>query len=192
MDLRRLKSGTTVIFVILLLLGSYSFYVITDNTDQYTRILETEAHFSMRLIDLDVEYVGEEFVYLNTTVQVWNNGTTELVLTRVEYSTYLNIYSPNNWVGSEGSYLYLIGGNVDVPPGKSRVFQMDPIRVDVTESDPIRNNLDDPDAAWLWIITEGRATMYLPEFDEGGWSYTTRSEFQGSRFVRELRGGGHV
>ncbi|MFO7991789.1 MAG: hypothetical protein R6U61_05800 [Thermoplasmata archaeon] len=191
MDLERLKSGTTVVFVFLLLMGSYSLYIITDNTDQYTRILETEAHFSMRVIDLDVESAGDDLVYLNTTLQVWNNGTTELVLTRIEYSVYLNVYALNNWVGSEGSYLYLIGGNVEVPPGESRVFQMDPMVVNVTESDPIRNNMKDPQARWLWILTSGRAAMFCPEFDEEGWSYSTRIKFQGSTFNEPLGGGGH-
>ncbi len=193
MKLSETQKKVLIIMVALTIVSGYSTYILVANAVQYTKIIETEAQLSMEMVDIEVEGDPEDIVYFTSTVRIWNNGSTPVIIYQIQYELHLNEVSPlrDSWVGSKGGYLYREGENIHLEPGESITYRMTPLEHNVSQfgdSIILRNSQQD-EPMWNWIITNFAVNMYMPEFDSGRWAYHTRLRFQHHVFNREITEG---
>lgn len=178
------------LLIIFIILFAYSAYVVIANTNQYSKILETETNFKLKIDDMNIENSPNNIVYFNTTMSAWNNGSTTLVIYQIQYSIYLNKVSARDWVDSEGGFLYQGIGNIRLEPGESITFEMEPLTHDLTEvggDSPIIRNVNSENPKWNWIVTSCYVNVFFPEMKaEDREGYHTRLTYGSVFFVKEI------
>ncbi len=177
-----MQKKVLILLIVLSIFTCYSSYVLVSNTAQYTKIIETEAHLNMQMIDFEVEGDPEDIIYLTPTVRIWNNGSTPVIIYQIQFEVHLNEVSPfgDSWVGSKGGYLYMDGDNIRLEPGESTTYRMTPFVHNVShfEGSIVLINSQQDDPVWNWIVINLAANLYMPEFDSGRWGYHTRLRYQ--------------
>ncbi|MGM0509860.1 MAG: hypothetical protein ACQESD_01865 [Thermoplasmatota archaeon] len=182
------------LFIILIVIASIFSYNLIVNTIQYTKILETEANFDLKITEFDVddnivevedgEWEGK--VWFNTSVKVWNNGSTPITVNQIWFDIYLNEVNPKSYVSSKGSKLYMVQGVIQLKPGESVTYDLEPATANISDHYYIQNNLNKNNPSWNWIVVGGKAKMIFPEFSEEDWEYESSINFGSAFFMRRL------
>ncbi len=182
------------LFIILIIVASILSYNLMINTVQYTKILETEANFDMKITNFDVgndivevdDGGWEGNVWINTSVKVWNNGTTPITVNQIWFDIYLNEVGPKSYISSKGSKLYMVSGVIRLKPGESATYDLEPAMANITDHYYFQNNLNKNNPTWNWIVVGGKANMIFPEFSDDDWEYESSVSFGSSFFMRSL------
>lgn len=185
------------LFAILIIIASIFSFHLSVNTIQYTKILETEANFDLKIVDFDTSHNIEKddsgdwkgLLSINTTMKVWNNGSTPITVNQIWFDIYLNEVDSKNYMSSKGSKLRLVNGTIDLEPGESRVYDLDPATVNVTDNYYLQKNIEKENPTWNWIIFGGKAKLNFDEFEEEDWSYSSRASFESSVHYGKLEVG---
>ena len=182
------------LFIILIVIASIFSYNLITNTVQYTKILETEANFDLKITEFDVDdnivEVGdgewEGTVWFNTSIKVWNNGSTPITVNQIWFDIYLNEVNPKSYVSSKGSKLYMVQGVIKLKPGESVTYDLEPATANISDHYYIQNNLNKNNPTWNWIVVSGKAKMLFPEFSDEDWEYESSINFGSAFFMRRL------
>ncbi len=193
MEFSATKQKVIILLVALTLVTGYASYVLVANTVHYTKLIETEANLSMKMVDMEVQGDPEDIIYLTSTVRIWNNGSTPVIIYQIHYEVHLNEISRlgDSWVGSKGGFLYRDGENIRLEPGESITYRMTPFEHNVSRftGSPVLKNSQQEDPVWNWIVINFAANLYMPEMDHDRWSYHTRLHFQPHVFNADISDG---
>ncbi len=206
---RKIIVLTAVYIIIGLICTGYMAY----NTNTYSKILETESHFNYVISDVDMEHniaynnSGElkGFLWINTTIKLWNNGSLPIEVYNIQFKVFLNGYSWSNYIGSKGPLLYQLDGNIVLEPGESKTYELPPLEHNISEiihhpdwqnpttyPSPLFETFE-KGGPWNFLFVDKRARFFYPEFRDEGWARTSNVSVAGEMIYYPLEqpeGGG--